>query len=47
MCSSYTTMGSFTNFYVQVALTQQGLDNYEKVVETVFEYLHLLMNRGP
>jgi insulysin len=29
---------SFSNFYVDIFLTKKGMDNYDKVVEAVFEY---------
>jgi insulysin len=38
---------SFSNFYVDISLTKKGLENYEKVVEAVFEYAKKINLAGP
>ena len=38
--------GAFSNFNVDITLTKKGLENYERVVEAVFEYAQIVKNRG-
>ena len=36
----------FTNFNVDITLTKKGLQEYQRVIEAVFEYARILRDRG-
>lgn len=38
---------SFSTFTVEVTLTKKGLENYESVIEAVFQYAQRLRDAGP
>jgi insulysin len=38
--------GAFSNFNVDITLTKKGLENYEKVIESVFQYSQIVRDRG-
>jgi len=38
---------SFSNFYVDISLTKKGLENYEQVVEAVFQYAKTIRDAQP
>lgn len=38
--------GAFTNFNVDVSLTKKGLENYERVIEAIFQYAQIVRDRG-
>ena len=38
---------SYSNFYIDIYLTKKGLQNYERVVEAVFEYAQRLKEVSP
>ena len=38
---------SYSNFYIDIYLTKKGLDNYERVLEAVFEYAQRLKEAAP
>ena len=40
-------MSSFSSFMVNITLTKVGLENYEKVVEAVFQYAQRVRDAGP
>jgi insulysin len=37
---------NFSNFYIDITLTKKGLENYEKVIEAVFQYAQIVRDRG-
>jgi insulysin len=40
-------MGIYSDFYLDIALTKKGLENYEKVAQAVFKYAQRLVETGP
>lgn len=38
---------SYSSFMVDISLTKKGLENYEKVLEAVFEYANRISDAGP
>lgn len=38
--------GAFSNFNVDISLTKKGLENYEQVIASVFQYARLVRDRG-
>jgi insulysin len=39
-------MGVFTQLGIKISLTEEGFENYEKVVAFVFEYVKMLQRQG-
>lgn len=38
---------SYSSFMVDISLTKKGMENYEKVVEAVFDYAARISDAGP
>jgi insulysin len=38
--------GAFSNFNVDISLTKKGLQQYERVIEAVFEYARIVRDKG-
>lgn len=38
---------AFDNFYIDIVLTQKGLNEVNKVVEAVFQYAQMVRDKGP
>lgn len=38
--------GAFSNFNVDISLTKKGLEQYERVVEAVFQYAQIVRDKG-
>lgn len=38
---------SYSNFYIDISLTKKGLQNYEQVIEAVFQYANRIREVGP
>ena len=39
-------LDSFSTFMVEVVLTKKGIENYENVVEAVFQYAQIIKEAG-
>ena len=37
----------YSNFEIEITLSEKGLNNYEDVIQAVFKYLQILRDVGP
>lgn len=37
---------SFSNFYIDVTLTKKGLENFQSVIEAVFQFAQIVRDKG-
>lgn len=43
----WNQMNLFTFFLISIELTQKGLENYERVIQIIFSFIHMLKTSGP
>jgi insulysin len=46
-CSPDHSMDGLTTFEIEITLTKKGLENYETVIEAIYQYLKELKRKGP
>ncbi|KRW98169.1 Metalloenzyme, LuxS/M16 peptidase-like protein [Pseudocohnilembus persalinus] len=46
-CGKWDQMNLFSYFFVEIELTQKGIQNYEYVLQLVFSFIQMLKTKGP